>query len=253
MLKHFGWTWIGVITSHDGSGEKSSQELKKAADVYDICIEYFIHIVPERTKQRASATLKAIDIFKKSTSKVVLLCSISLSTIKFIGLACNGHHDKTLIVPAGPILHFFFVSRFRTSFHGILVFSPSAKKIPNLKIFLDNISPSNHPNDLIQEHILAIYLNCRTSNMLFNFEIEKEYKIKLQPCNRSVKLNQLGNNLFNTEKFGTAYQVYKAVYVMAHAFHEMQLYLSKYPGKSYPRGHTSIQKVTEPLCLRLDI
>ncbi|XP_077334749.1 vomeronasal type-2 receptor 1-like [Lithobates pipiens] len=249
LLAHFGWTWIGVITSRDDSGEKRSQELKRKVAVYDICVEYIIYIAPDRNVEGQETELKNIERFNKSTSKIVVLCSISLATILFFGQACNGHHDKTLIVPAGPILHILLATKFKTSFHGSLVFSPSAKNIPNLKTFLDNISTSNHPNDLLQEHILAIYFKCLTSDPLFNLEIENSYTITLHPCNSSVKLSQLGNTLYNTEKFGTAYQVYKTVYAVAHSLHGIQLYMSRYPGNSYLRSYMGIKKVTEPLCL----
>ncbi|XP_018424208.1 PREDICTED: extracellular calcium-sensing receptor-like [Nanorana parkeri] len=42
LLLHFRWTWIGVIASDDDAGEKQSQELRKVADFYNICIDYTI-------------------------------------------------------------------------------------------------------------------------------------------------------------------------------------------------------------------
>ncbi|XP_072263006.1 vomeronasal type-2 receptor 26-like [Pyxicephalus adspersus] len=44
LLKHFGWTWIGVITSDDDAGEKQIQELRKQTADHGICIEYTISL-----------------------------------------------------------------------------------------------------------------------------------------------------------------------------------------------------------------
>ncbi|XP_040214194.1 vomeronasal type-2 receptor 116-like [Rana temporaria] len=234
LLKHFGWTWIGVITSDDDGGERSIQELKKAASVYDICVEYIILITSEGSSQRQDPRNQNIfKTFKKSTSKIVVLCSISLLTISFIATACNGHHDKTFIIPAGPMVHYILVSNSKKMFDESLVFSPPTKNIPHLKRFLDNINTTNHPKDLLQEHILAMYFKCLTSNPSLNHEIESRYGITLHPCNSSVKISQLANYLYDTERFSIAYLVYKAVYAMAHSLHEMQLYISGHPENSY--------------------
>ncbi|KAM5191415.1 vomeronasal type-2 receptor 26-like [Mantella aurantiaca] len=248
LLKHFGWTWIGIITSQDDGGEKRSQELKRVAAVYDICVEYIIPVVIEGFVEKSEMLIKKIEIFNKSSSKIVVLCSITFSTMMFIKLAGNSHHDKTFILPAGPIVHYMLASKFKTLLHGSLVFAPLTKKIPHLKRFLDNISIVNHPNDLLLEHILAVYFNCLTSNQILNFVIKSQYEIVLHPCNSSIKISQLGNNLYNTEWFDTAYHVYKAVYAMAHSFHEMQLYMSRHPGNSYPVGHKAMRKVPVSRC-----
>ncbi|KAM3936583.1 vomeronasal type-2 receptor 26-like [Leptodactylus fuscus] len=48
----------------------------------------------------------------------------------------------------------------------------------------------------------------------------------LHECNRTIKLGELSNNLYDTERFGVTYLVYKSVYAMAHSLHEMQIQMS---------------------------
>ncbi|KAM3936587.1 vomeronasal type-2 receptor 26-like [Leptodactylus fuscus] len=98
LLRHYNWTWIGVITSDDDVGEKQSQELKAMAAEYEIY----------------------------------------------------------------PVI-----------------------------------------NDLLRSHSLPLH-----------------------ECNRTIKLGELSNNLYDTEMFGITYLVYKSVYAMAHSLQEMQIQMS---------------------------
>ncbi|CAH2299131.1 vomeronasal type-2 receptor 26-like [Pelobates cultripes] len=47
LLKHFGWTWIGMIMSDDIYGEIQSQELKQMAALNGICIEFSLKTTPD--------------------------------------------------------------------------------------------------------------------------------------------------------------------------------------------------------------
>ncbi|XP_040195182.1 vomeronasal type-2 receptor 26-like [Rana temporaria] len=47
LLQHFGWNWVGIITSWDGSGDEEAQELSKMMSQHGICIDYIIQITPD--------------------------------------------------------------------------------------------------------------------------------------------------------------------------------------------------------------
>ncbi|KAM3936590.1 vomeronasal type-2 receptor 26-like [Leptodactylus fuscus] len=71
LLRHYNWTWIGVITSDDDVGEKQSQELKAMAAKYEICIEYSIKINDDKeTRQKLYEKMR---LMNNSTSQIVYL------------------------------------------------------------------------------------------------------------------------------------------------------------------------------------
>ncbi|KAM5191976.1 vomeronasal type-2 receptor 26-like [Mantella aurantiaca] len=65
------WTWIGVIASDDDAGEKQSQELRKVADSYNICIEFNIRIPCDDKHNGHTVLVKEAEGLRNSTSKII--------------------------------------------------------------------------------------------------------------------------------------------------------------------------------------
>ncbi|XP_068127540.1 vomeronasal type-2 receptor 26-like [Hyperolius riggenbachi] len=242
LLKHFSWTWIGIIASDEDAGVKQSQELQKEAVIYDICIEFAIYIPIK------GDTAKQKEIFDKSTSKVLVLCAVALSTIRFIGLEYNGHNDKTFIFTIGLEAYILLSSNAKGFLHGSLAFLPTKQKISQLQRYLEEVSLANRPNDIILEHILAMYFDCLTSSQILNAAITEGFGLHLHKCSNTKRLSELNNKQFYTHEFGTTYNVYKAVYAMAHSLHEMQLYLSRNPEKDHLRHDKNLHKFPTSVC-----
>ncbi|XP_075463629.1 vomeronasal type-2 receptor 26-like isoform X5 [Ascaphus truei] len=69
LLKHFGWTWVGILASDDESGVKASQMLQKQITQSGGCVE-FNEFVPLHGKSEQSRKIQIINIMKKSTSQL---------------------------------------------------------------------------------------------------------------------------------------------------------------------------------------
>ncbi|XP_069832225.1 vomeronasal type-2 receptor 26-like [Dendropsophus ebraccatus] len=224
LLIYFGWTWFGVIASDDDGGNRQSQELKTIAEVHDICIEFIINIRSDDAQDKPIISEKDKLLFSRSTSKILVLCgTLSLLTLHYIESESRGGYKKTLIFPAGPNLHVLLSSKCK-AFQGSLVFSPAYKEIPPMRRYLEDVSPANRPNDLLLENILATYFKCLTSNPLLNTVHEEVYELKLYNCSKNIKIIGIGEKYY-TYKFGITYLLYKSVYAMAHAAHEMQIHI----------------------------
>ncbi|PIO23408.1 hypothetical protein AB205_0220900, partial [Aquarana catesbeiana] len=68
VLKLFGWNWVGIITSSDGTGEVELQTLRKEMTRHGICIEFVIYLTNNVEINR----LKMMAIEKSTTDVVVL-------------------------------------------------------------------------------------------------------------------------------------------------------------------------------------
>ncbi|KAM9329447.1 vomeronasal type-2 receptor 26-like [Gastrophryne carolinensis] len=226
LLKHFNWTWVGVIVTDDYASEIQSQEFLKLATQYDICIEFVIYISSDVYRDgKVVIQPKSINIFNRSTSKIVVVNTISISTLHTIEKRLSAHSEKTFILPTGPLSHIELALE-KKSFHGSLTFSPIMIEIPHLRQFMDNISLDSHPNDYFLEHLSARYMGCLTSNHVLNSILQHLKRYKLRQCSNTTHLTNLSSYLNFRNLFGTAYHVYKAVYAMAHTLHKMQLYMS---------------------------
>ncbi|KAM3936588.1 vomeronasal type-2 receptor 26-like [Leptodactylus fuscus] len=240
LLRHYNWTWIGVITSDDDVGDKQSQELKAMAAKYDICVEYIIKIYDGVDKKaRVVANGR---IFNNSTSQLVAICGkFSISMTLFIRFESNKVNEKTYILPAGWIVYMSGATNKKMPFHGSLVFSPPTKQMPNLKRFLQDISPINRPRDILVEYILAHTFHCLTSDPVKNNRL-RSHSFHLHECNRTIKLGDLNSILYDTDDFGIAYLVYKSVYAMAHSLHEMKLQMAENAQDQYKEIQKLMQK-----------
>ncbi|KAM9329449.1 vomeronasal type-2 receptor 26-like [Gastrophryne carolinensis] len=248
LLKHFNWTWIGVIVTDDYGSEKQAREFLKVAATYDICIEFVIYINSD-VFGYGEKTIhpKSINIFNKSTSKVVVVYSVSISTLIIIEGRLSAHSEKTFILPIGPLSHIEPALEKR-SFHGSLAFSPIMKEIPRLRQFMDSISLASHPNDYFLEHLSAKYTGCLTSNHVLNSVLRHFHSSKLHQCGNTAHLRNLSSYLHFSGLFVTDYHVYKAVYAMAHALHEMQLYMFSIPRNYSQRHQKRMYKVPVSRC-----
>ncbi|XP_073522059.1 vomeronasal type-2 receptor 26-like [Phyllobates terribilis] len=228
LLKHFDWTWIGIIASDDDGGHMQSQELIKQAEVNDICIEFILKMQTSDLTNEENSNEKNRRIFQKSTSNIIVFCgTISFFTVKLIEEQNISGNMKTLIIPAGSNIDIFLSVKRKASCHGSLIFSAPSIKILRLKTFLEDISLENRPNDPILEHILILYLRCKPSYPILKVLAETYYPHKLKNCNKTVKLQEIGSNHYYTETFRTTYHVYNAVYAMAHALHEGFLHMPR--------------------------
>ncbi|KAM5191426.1 vomeronasal type-2 receptor 26-like [Mantella aurantiaca] len=220
LLRHFGWTWIGVIASDDDYGDRQSQELVMSAASHEICVEFVIKIPNNQGNKFTNKCDYLADILNNSTSQIVVLCGKPFFLINYLIEVEFKAQNKTFIM---PVTWNFdrLLQQHQTPYHGSILFSPPKKSLPRLKELLQNVTSANHTSDFLLEHILASCYYCLTSDSEFNSLYEDIWKVKLHKCNSTL-------DLWNKpKKFGTSYHVYKAVYALAHSLHNMDLYLSR--------------------------
>ncbi|XP_077334173.1 extracellular calcium-sensing receptor-like isoform X2 [Lithobates pipiens] len=235
LLKHFGWTWIGVIASEDEYGDSQTQELMLSAASHDICIEFIIKIPTDQAHQIENVNFEKAETLNNSTSQIVVLCGKSSYFIKyFLEEGCKAQ-SKTLIMPVTWTFD-RFVQPHKTPYHGSILFTPPKKRIPRLKELLQNVTSANCTDDFLLEHVLASCCYCLTSNIHFNRIYEYKWNVKLYKCNA---IPPLWKNILD---FGTTYHVYKAVYALAHSLHNMDFYMSKNSRGTFMKNHKLIQE-----------
>lgn len=197
------------------------------AEFYNICIDFNIRMPCDDKQKNCKSLVKEAADLRNSTSNIIVFCgSLSLTMIRFLKMEQSVFREKTLIISAGSFTKDMIPKKYIGTLNGWLVFSPTIKQIPPLRNFIEDISIANRPDDILLKLIMGLSLHCKTSNNDFNKFLEF-HGTKLHTCNESVKFTQLSRKFFDTEHFGITYQVYKAVYAMAHSLHEIQLFMSR--------------------------
>ncbi|XP_075463627.1 vomeronasal type-2 receptor 26-like isoform X3 [Ascaphus truei] len=219
LLKHFGWTWVGILASDDESGVKASQMLQKQITQSGGCVE-FNEFVPLHGKSEQSRKIQIINIMKKSTSQVIIVYGNSdyMSTINII-MYSNSYPvpEKVWIIASqwdvSSGLYYDFLSL--APFNGSLAFTPHYKDIPGFEQFLITFNP-----DLLPGHMLTLetWFELHSCNWI------TKPMYDTGRCTRNEKIENSSYPNFLIDISVYSYSIYNAVFALAHALHNMYSY-----------------------------
>ncbi|KAH0626208.1 hypothetical protein JD844_001045 [Phrynosoma platyrhinos] len=239
LLKHFGWTWIGLIVSEDDSGEALLRTLVPWLLQNSICFAFkeIIPIVKENWMTSLDETWEVHDkmarmqfILSSTDTNVILVHgdSQSMEVLQLI-LMVNEFFEmkpteKVWIITAQWDFTAMFLSGLFTlkSFNGTLSFALPTKKIEGYAQYLSTINPTgNH------DYVAAVLW---TSAFLCSFPQYDFYVNNATNCTGEEKLSSLPESVFGMGMSGQSYSIYNAAYAIAHALHAMLSSRSKHKG-----------------------
>ncbi|XP_041433232.1 vomeronasal type-2 receptor 26 [Xenopus laevis] len=224
LLRHFGWTWVGIITSDDIRGEKEHQHLIKYLYREGICTDFTIKInIEKHTKTDINNN---IDIIQKSSTSIMLLCgTVAYFVIARLILIKDATQEKTLILFSNWGTNDVAVRFDLKIFNCSLLFVPSLHYNLNtaeLERFLDDLHPSKYPEDRLLENIWMIFHFCLSKNPIKNLLYQYIYWEVLHNCTGQERITDLTH--FTADSSYS--QVYLAVEMMSHAIHDMNVQFS---------------------------
>ncbi|XP_042329825.1 vomeronasal type-2 receptor 26-like [Sceloporus undulatus] len=237
LLKHFGWTWIGLIASDDDSGELLLRTLIPQLLQSSICLA-FKEIIPTMnthwkgyvgTKIDLNHELSKISLTLASTETDVILVHGSSQSMEGLRMILYFNEfvemkptEKIWIITAqwdftSTISSEFFTPR---SLNGTLSFALPTKEIDGYIQYFSTINPSeNH------DYVAALLWN---NAFVCSFPEYTLYKRNTTNCTGEEKLSSLPESVFEMRMSGQSYSIYNAVYAIAHALHALLSERSKH-------------------------
>ncbi|XP_068135874.1 vomeronasal type-2 receptor 26-like [Hyperolius riggenbachi] len=220
LLKHFGWTWVGIVSSEDESSQGSSLELQEALSQNGICVEFKYIIKNIESDYGISGTLKLWQRLIGSSCNVIIING-NLNLNRLIERMKFEEKIRNIFIFA---FNFPYEFSAKSSYvlpvmlNGSLFINLHKVDIPGLKDFLLTANPEKYPK----------------LRMLRS--IWKSRFTHADITNKVLNLSTLEQIYLDTENFRVTFQVYAAVYSLAHALHEM------YPHKvkDGPRAKSSL-------------
>ncbi|XP_069053489.1 extracellular calcium-sensing receptor-like [Lepisosteus oculatus] len=231
LVKHFGWTWVGAIRSDDDYGNSGMATFVKIAQQEGICIEYseaFSSVDPIEKIQKIAR------IVKQSTSKVVLafLPQVEMTMLtqemlrqNITGLQWIGSESW---ISSRGIAN-------RESFKilgGAIGFANVNTKIKGLDNFLFSVHPSTDPDNEFLTEFWETVFSCTLTR--------QDGKENKKPCTGAESLREVKNQYTDVSEQRIPHNVYKAVYAVAHALHDL---LTCKPGRETLFNHTCVNKM----------
>ncbi|KAM9359510.1 extracellular calcium-sensing receptor-like [Symphorus nematophorus] len=208
LMKYFDWRWVGIIYSEGLYSEKGTAEFTKEAKKEGICVEYRLpHSKTSTTKLNA-----IVETLRESSSKVVLLFMSLSYTKSFLSKMENYNiTGKQWVGSESWITQADLASvERRNILQGAMGFALPQASIPGLAEFLLSLKPSDEPQSAIVKAVWEKFFDCsfspsNTSAM----------------CTGTEDLRTVSSDYTDVTHFRAENNVYKAVYLVAYALHEL--------------------------------
>ncbi|XP_078102117.1 extracellular calcium-sensing receptor isoform X2 [Sander vitreus] len=216
LVKRFGWEWIGVIQSDNDYGRSGILAFTEEVQKLGVCIAFVGTILRTYTMDKI---LHVVEMIKQSTVKVVIafvpegdfyplmkeVVKQNITGIQWIA----SEAWITATRPSTPEIY--------QAFGGTLGFVVQKMAIPNLKPFLTAISPYTDPSAAFVRDFWEIMVSCQP--VLPGEHTGTEASNKICKGNETIMNSQ--DVFFNVTQLRVSYNVYKAVYAIAHALHQL--------------------------------
>ncbi|XP_073933924.1 vomeronasal type-2 receptor 116-like [Castor canadensis] len=215
LMLHFRWTWVGLFISEDHRGFQMLSDLREEMDKHRICVA-FVEMISVSTVSFFPKTWSKHHQIIKSSANVIILYGDS----DFLEVLMNTLRE---ILMTGKVWvmnsQWDFLRSHRhlilDSFHGQLIFSHHHGDISGFRNFIQSANPSKYPDDFYLVSLFLVFLNCSFSESQCG-----TYK----KCPHNASLDWLPGNHFETAMSEESYNIYNAVYAVAHTLHEMLLH-----------------------------
>ncbi|XP_048837861.1 extracellular calcium-sensing receptor-like [Brienomyrus brachyistius] len=212
LVKYFGWTWVGAIRSDDDYGNNGMATFIETAQRLGICIEYsepFYRTYPKED------LLRIIDAIKRSTSRVIVgflsymdmdvllqeMAHHNLTGYQWIGSEAWIADPYTATVKGHHVLN------------GAIGFSIAKAEVSGLRDFMLDVLPLNSSGNTIFQEFWEGLFECK-----FPSDVDS---VNGKVCKGTENLSGIDNTYTDMSQIQILNNVYKGVYAVAHALHEL--------------------------------
>uniref|UniRef100_A0A8C6S5H8 G-protein coupled receptors family 3 profile domain-containing protein n=1 Tax=Neogobius melanostomus TaxID=47308 RepID=A0A8C6S5H8_9GOBI len=209
LVKRFNWRWIGAIQSDNDYGRNGVSAFIQEVEKLGICVVFVGTVLRTYPMDKI---LSVVDMIKQSTVKVILAFvpegdfhPLMLEIVKQNISGIQWIASEAWITAARPSTPEMY-----QSFGGALGFVVHKRAIPKLKPFLTEINPYANPEAAFVKEFWGVVTGCSP------------------PVNGETKGFCTGNEtlhnshvFFDVTQLRVSYNVYNAVYAVAHALHKM--------------------------------
>ncbi|XP_053216403.1 vomeronasal type-2 receptor 26-like [Podarcis raffonei] len=230
LIKHFGWTWVGLFTVDDNSGEHFLRTLEPLLSHNGICLA-FTQRIPQVARFDNWVELHDIglNIYVHLTDDKAnafmmygeSMMIIWLRTILFLRDPENretSSFKKVWIITTQ--IDFILTGSQRSwglqIFQGAISFTIHSQNLPQFQEFLQGIKLHWTQGDGFFKDFWEQAFDCTFPNPSVSTEVN-------DMCTGEESLQSLPGSLFEMSMTGHSYSIYKAVYVVAHVLQGIYL------------------------------
>ncbi|KAF7235719.1 Vomeronasal type-2 receptor 26 [Varanus komodoensis] len=245
LLLHFQWNWIGLLVKSSVHGERFLQAVTPLLQQKDICVA-FTERFSEAEMQteyisRVWLETEVIVFFGDNTATMLLTWrlfrhekSTKIPFQKVWILTCHSEVEASV--------HSGFRNNFKT-LHGALYFSVHTREVPGFRSFLMALDPFQPKGDAFLHEWWERAFQCKL------LRTEKPLPPSKKKCTRREMQNDPRTFQFQLRMSRNSYQIYNAIYLVAHALRALSSSGLRYSMKRKGKRLLSIQpwQILDPL------
>ncbi|KAL1765657.1 vomeronasal type-2 receptor 116-like isoform X1, partial [Sigmodon hispidus] len=227
LMLYFTWTWIGLVITNDDEGIEFLLVLREETKRNGICLA-FVNVIPDSMALYTARALIYDERIMTSSAKVVIIYGEMNSTLelsfrrwRYLGV------QRIWVTTAQwdvitPMRDFSL-----DPFHGTVTFEHHHGKVSKFKKFMQTINTSKYPADISQMRKKWNYFNC--SVLKYNYSA-------MNHCSLNTTMERLSQHQFDMVFSEEGYNLYNAVYAVAHTYHEILFHQIDSPTLAKFRG-----------------
>uniref|UniRef100_A0A8C7YRI8 Olfactory receptor C family, q9 n=1 Tax=Oryzias sinensis TaxID=183150 RepID=A0A8C7YRI8_9TELE len=215
ILKHFGWTWVGLLVSDDDYGLHVAQSFQTDLARSGVGCLAYLKVLPWDSDQ--SELIQIVHLIKASTARVVIVFAHEIHMIQLMEevVRQNVTGRQWIASETWTTAVVLQVPHLMPYLSGTLGIAIRRGEIPGLRDFLSQIKPvkNSSGNDLVRqfwEHTFKCKFDGAGS-------VETEKPL----CTGMENIYAVQTDFLDLSNLRPEYNVYKAVYSLAYALHDM--------------------------------
>ncbi|XP_016409575.1 extracellular calcium-sensing receptor-like [Sinocyclocheilus rhinocerous] len=216
ILRHFEWTWVGLLYSDDDYGIYAAQLFLQEMQLFGHCVA-FSEILPNdhnpRDIQRITGLIQA------STARVVVVFALSSYLLPLMDevVLQNMTGRQWIASEAWATSLEYHTPRFLPFLGGTLGIAIRRGEIQGLYDFLLHLHPSNDPRN----NMLRIFWENMFGCSFETGDRKSDGEHLKKVCTGHEDLSNTNTTYTDVSGLRASYNVYKAVYALAHALHDL--------------------------------
>ncbi|XP_072551400.1 extracellular calcium-sensing receptor-like [Salminus brasiliensis] len=237
LVKRYGWTWIGALQSDNDYGRNGIAAFTKEVEELGVCIAFVGTVL--RTYP-ISKILEVVEMIKQSSVKVILafvpegdLYPLMQEVVRQNITGIQWIASEAWITADRPSTPEMF-----KSFGGTIGFVVRKMEMLKLGPVLKDINPYQYPESSFVSDFWETVVGCRPLSSVN--VLQNSTKI----CKGDEKVDYT-NKFFDVTQLRVAYNVYQAVYAIAHALH--RVVFCEMPGGNVSRQCLNVSDITPKL------
>ncbi|XP_056092314.1 extracellular calcium-sensing receptor-like [Rhinichthys klamathensis goyatoka] len=213
LLRLLDWTWVGVVAGDDEYGKSGVQLLLKEMEYLGICVDYLEFIPKSHSQSRIRRTVERI---QSSTARVVVTFAIAPDIVVLFKevVVQNVTNRQWIATEAWSTSIQFFDQASIPLLAGTIGFALRRADIWGLGAYLAQLSPVKQPNEPFVKDVWEEIFGCSLAH-------DWQPSFKKPKCTGSENVEKCGHIYIDVSQLRVTYNVYKAVYAIANAIHNM--------------------------------